>query len=167
MSGKKPGRPTGSADLLRLLPDGQVPERDVKIIENRYVKGLTLADSALEAGYLAETRAAAASYANGVIRRYRDSNPEFLRELGACGVSIHSVAQQIAEGLESTIFVKVRNGDGGEDLREVPDWAARHRFVETCLDIFGGRAPKRLEVAAEVTFEERLAALTADEDEAG
>jgi hypothetical protein len=163
----KPGRPTGSPDLLRLLPEGKVPERDAKILENRYVKGMTLADSALAAGVPAETRAQAASVANSVVRKYRDSNSEFLKALEEQGVSIHSVAEQIAEGLKSTTFIKMRTPDG-EELKEVPDWTARHRFVETAVDLFGGRAPRKIELEASLTFEERLLRLTeGDEDEAG
>ena len=47
----------------------------------------------------------------------------------------------------------------GSAVVMVADHSTRHKFLESALDIVGGRAPKRIEVE-NITFEQRLLAIT-------
>lgn len=155
---KRGGRRKGQADF-RILPPGHIPAKEAALLRARFVDGATLADAAMVAGYQCSNRQSAAVLASKVIEKHRNANGELMEALEQAGISVEELATKISEGLEATVTLQVGRGV----FRELPDHRTRHRYIETCLDIMGARAPKKVEVE-DVTFEQRLLAIiTADE----
>lgn len=152
----KGGRKPDSADF-RKLPPGQIPAKEAALLENRLIHGKTLADSALEAGYQCTSRDSAKNQALRVLNRHRDPNGELMKALQKVGVTVERLAQIIADGLKAEVAVK-----SGSDVVMVADHSTRHKYLESALDIVGGRAPKRIEVE-NITFEQRLRQITMKE----
>lgn len=147
------GRRQGTAEF-RNLPPGHIPEKEARLLENRFVHKMTLADSAFQAGFLARNRKAATETAARIVRRHTRENSEFVKGLDRVGVNVEALARVIAEGLQAESPLKQ-----GSEVVMVPDHDTRHKYVQTGLDILGARAKKRVEVES-LTFEQRLAALT-------
>jgi hypothetical protein len=94
----------------------------------------------------------AKQFGESLKKRYLDANGELLVALEDVGVDLRFVAKTIKEGLEATTFVKT----GKNVYTERSDANARHRYLETALDIIpGARSPKKIEVE-QLTFEKRV-----------
>lgn len=151
--GRKPGLPD-----TRDLPPGEIPEREAKVLENRFIKKMTLADAAKDAGFQCESRAALSTAAGRVIQKHREHNSELMQALELKGINAGRIAGVIDDGLNATVAAKK-----GSEIVMVPDHSTRHKFVETTLDIVGGRAPKKVEVQ-NLTFEQRLMQITIEDN---
>lgn len=149
---KKAGRKPGTS--APRVPPGQIPQREAKLLENRFLKGQTLADAALGAGYQASTRSSAKAMASAVVARHRDPNGELIRAMNTAGIDAELLANTLAAGLRATTTIK-----SGSEVVEVVDYGARHKYLESCIDILGSRAPKKIEIES-MTFEQRLLQIT-------
>ena len=152
--GRKPG--TTSTNRKKNDPETKIPPKEMRVLENRFIRKMTLADSAVEAGYRATSRESAAVMASQVVNKNTGSNGALTLALEAEGVTPERLAEIISAGLKAMKTVEVGKGEWVEQ----PDYLLRHKYLETALDITGARAPKRLEVKEEKTFEERLRELT-------
>lgn len=139
-------------------PEGLIPEREAKLLEGRFVHGMTLAESAKFAGYEGSVKSIVPQ-ACRTIQRHLDTNGEFIRSLQKVGIDPSSVSSKIKEGLEAKMYVKRKVDKDTEELVEVPDNHARHKFVETVIDVMGAKAPKKVEIEQK-TFEQRLLEIT-------
>lgn len=153
----KGGRPRGVADFRP--PPGQLDPREAQLLVNRYIHGMTLADSAMSAGYACSNRNSAASRAQKVIDKHRDGNSEFLAAIERAGISADELATKLSEGLNAMQTVRT----GEDSFEDKPDHRTRHKFLETALDIVGARAPKKVEIT-ELSFEERLFQIIAEDE---
>lgn len=157
---KKPGRKPGTSGIqIRTLPPGHIPERDMAVLHARFVEGKTLAEAGKAGGFNCTTENSFRCRATEVIKRHRDDpNSVLMQAIEKAGVNAAKFAEILAEGLAATVGVKVKEGDVSRVIA-VPDFGTRHKYLETGLDITGGRAPKKIEVSS-ISFEERLLRIT-------
>jgi len=146
------GRKKGTA--LSESISGEATQREIALLKNRFLKNMTLADSAVEAGYNVTTQGSAARVARQVIDKHKDRNSALIQALADEQITEKELAKIIASGLKAERPVKK-----GQDIEMVPDHDVRHKYLETALDITGSRAPKKVEIE-EITFEQRLLELT-------
>lgn len=95
---------------------------------------------------------AARTYVKHVKEKYSDSNGHLLVALENVGVDLNTVAGKIRDGLEADTTTK-----SGKDVVTVPDFKTRHKYLETALDIMGGRAPTKSVVESVQTHEKTVA----------
>jgi len=152
---------SGSGQLGRkkgtgvVVPDqGEIPHREAMLLENRFIKGMTLADSAIAAGYNVTSDSSAKTHASNVIKKHTDANSELIKSIKAKMITVDRIAGIIDDGLNAQVAIKT-----GSNFAMVPDHNTRHKFLETTLDIMGGRAPKKIEVEHK-SFEQRLIEIT-------
>lgn len=108
---------------------------------------------ALEAAGIPPMEAKAArNYVKHIKEKYVDSNGMLLVALEKTGVTLDTLASKIREGLEAETTVK-----SGKDVVTVPDYRTQHKYLETALDIVGGRAPTKSVVETVKTHEETVA----------
>lgn len=161
-SGK--GKRLKGVTSINKWPEGYVSPNEARFLENRFLRGMTIADAARDAKICVTTNENSLVTAGSkIIRKHRDNpNSAFAKALKARGISVDLLAEKIEEGLNSVQFIKIRKGKDEDELVEKPDQFARHRYVETTIDILGARAPKQVEVQ-NLTFEQRLLQLTIDD----
>jgi len=138
--------------------EGQIPEREMIVLEKRFVEGATLEECARAAGYEGNVGTMKVR-AHQIIDKHKNANGELLLAMSKRGIDAGTLADKIVEGLQSTMFVKKKVDKDREELVEVPDNHARHKFVETVVDISGARAPKKIEIESK-SFEQRLLEIT-------
>lgn len=140
------------------VPEGQILERDYKVLEGRFVHGMTLEESARHAGMEGNISTLKVQ-AHKIINKHKDANSELIKAMATVGINAESLAEDIRRGLQSTMFVKRKVSKDEEKLEEVPDFHARHKFVSTVIDVVGANAPKKIEIESK-TFEQRLLEIT-------
>lgn len=162
------GVPEGAREGKLSFPKGSVPPAEARLLVNRFVHRMTLAGAAEASGILPEdaTPKALERKASKVIRKHKDANSSFVQALEAKGLGPDHIVTKIAEGLDAKSHVKVKDAAGNEELVEVPDFNARHKYIETALDIHGAKASKKVEVT-NLTFEQRLLRITMGQDDGG
>jgi len=158
MNSKEDQAKGGRARSPRIEVEGTIPEKEMKVLEGRLVHGMTLEESAKYAGMEGNVSTMKVR-AHQIMKKHKDSNSELLQSMQRVGINADSLAEQIKAGLESTMFVKRKVTKDLEELVEVPDNNARHKFVETVVDVAGAKAPKKFEVETK-TFEQRLLEIT-------
>lgn len=164
---KNPRSRRGKPSFPKAAKKGQIPEKEAQVLINRFVHKMTLYDSAKNAGVTQSDKyRTVASAASHIIAKHRSANSEFLESLGDIGVDASLVAKKIKDGLDAKTVVKVRDGKDKDKLIVMPDRAVQHKFVETALDIYGAKAPKKIEVES-MTFEQRLTQVIDEEDDLG
>lgn len=151
----------GLEDAKRLALPGTIPLKEAKLLENRFVKGMTLAESARDAGYgtMTSTKNSLAVSAHGVIKRHKDMNSELLQSFARQGINPDTLTRKIMQGMNADMKVKRKVGKDLEVFETVPDQMARHKFVQTAVNIMGGEAPKKVDVEVK-SFEQRLMEIT-------
>lgn len=141
---------------------GEVTPMQYKVLENRLVHGMTFADSGYNAGMEGKYQTVA-NRSRKLVRAHQDANSKLVQSLMKRGVDLDKLAEKIAEGLECTTRVRRKVNRDQEELVEVPDNFSRHKFVETAVDIVGGKAPKKIEVEQK-SFEQRLLEITVKDE---
>ena len=104
-----------------------------------------------DAGYALSDKSAAA-VAQRIRNKYTDANGSLLVSLESHGVNLDRVASAINVGLNATRTVK-----SGKQVKVVPDFHTRHKYLETTLDVMGARAPKQIITHEHKTHEETVA----------
>jgi hypothetical protein len=135
------------------------PRRE-RLIENLLSqKFKTLKDAIIDAGYAEST---ATKVPSEIIGNYRFRTA--IRErMNEDGIDKKRLTKVLSEGLDATKVISaivVASSAGGikgaggmtKDLIEVPDFLARHKFLETALDLRGDYPDKKLDVS-HFTFE--------------
>lgn len=150
----KGARATGA----RVTEPGLIPEKEYKVLEGRLVHGMTLHQAAEFAGYEGNPSTMKVR-AHQILKKHRDANSELIQSMTRIGISPDSLAEKLKEGLESKMFVKKKISKDEETLVEVNDNHARHKFLETAVDVLGAKAPKKIEIEQK-TFEQRLLEVT-------
>jgi hypothetical protein len=107
---------------------------------------------AVAAAGIEMSRSNAAVYVEHIKRKYTDANGQLLVALENVGVDLGTVAQTISEGLKATNTVK-----SGQNVLHVPDFAVRHKYLETTLDVMGAKAPTKQVVETITTHEQTVA----------
>jgi len=92
-----------------------------------------------KAGYRPMTsESSAESFIRAVKKKYEDANGLLIAEMEQIGVTMGTVAERIKEGLEATTSKK-----SGKKVVEVPDFATRHKYLETVMSVHGSKKPER------------------------
>lgn len=114
--------------------------KQIAFIKNRLV-GMTPHEAALKAGY---TKQAAMNAERAIMNATgtRQALEDALRE---AGVDEKELAKLIKEGLGSTKPVIHE----GAIVGEYADYLTRKNYIDTILDITGGRAPKNVDVTSQ------------------
>lgn len=158
MNSPEDRRKGGLATGARIKEPGKIEEKEFKVLEGRLVHGMTLHEAALHAGYEGKESTLKVR-AHQIIKKHKDANSELIQAMTKVGIDADLLAQKIAEGLKSTTFVKRKVDRDSEELVEVADNHARHKFLETAVDVVGAKAPKKIEIEQK-TFEQRLLEIT-------
>lgn len=112
------------------MSDSQLTDLTVK--QQRFVQGYlsgkTITAAATEAGYSPSTAARGATE----LLRSPKVRTAIQTALEAAGITDERLAATISDGLEATKTAHIVHGGQMQTL-ESPDWAARHRFVDTSL----------------------------------
>ena len=132
-------------------------EQELAVLEAHKGRGLSLADSVVEAGYDVDSRESATSKGHHIIKKL-SSNERLQKAFEAQGIDVSLISKRIHEGLNATRMVK-----SGKELVEVDDLDTRHKYLDTAIDIIGAKAPKKVEVETK-TFEQRLFEITVKDD---
>jgi hypothetical protein len=112
--------------------------------------GKSAAMACKEAG-LAVHPSKAANYVDHIKAKYSDAQGNLLVELENVGVTFSKIADTIRGGLEATRPAKM-----GNQIIDKEDYATRHKYVETVLDIQGSRAPKHQVIDVVQTHEQTV-----------
>jgi hypothetical protein len=101
---------------------------------------------AVKAAGLSMNAKNAEAYVAHIKNKYTDARGGLLVELDKVGVNLTKVAETIRDGLSAEKAVKVKISKELEDVIMVPDAMARHRFLETTIDVMGAKAPDQVVV---------------------
>jgi len=129
-----------------------ITEKEARILGS-LVKGDSAVEAVASAGITTDKRSAV-EIAKHVRRKYTDHNGALVVALDSVGVNLTTIAQKVAEGLEAKKPVFA----GRKVVGHTPDLNMRHKYLETTLDIIGGRAPtKQITETTIKTHEETVA----------
>jgi len=141
-----------------------IPVQEALVIQG-VLAGKKPGEAVVDAGYGFSSKNAK-TFGENLIKKHTDVNGALIASLESVGVDLNFITGKIKEGMGATkalIIARTKEKDGTEQLEYVdaPDFATRHKYVETILDILpGARAAKKIEVT-QTTFEQK-AVLVAD-----
>ena len=101
--------------------------RERKFMKNLSL-GMTQREAAIKAGY---SKKSADSIASQKIKEIKVAG-SFCEILDKHGVTDDAIASVISEGIKAKRHVMV-----GDDVKELPDWIARHKFSDSALKVKG------------------------------
>ena len=158
-------------DLLQAkTPSGQkkppplIPVQEALVIQG-VLAGKKPGEAVADAGYGFNKKNAEA-FGKNLVAKHTDVNGALIASLESVGVNLDFLTGKIKEGMGASkplMVGKTKSKDGTEEMEyaNTPDYATRHKYVETVLDILpGARAAKKIEVT-QTTFEQK-AVLVAD-----
>lgn len=156
------GPPEGATPSQRppvVCKPGQIPEVEARVLVNRLVHKMPLHEAARAAGITSEAKEenqdkVLSKKATRIINKHKDANSAFLQAMQDEGIDAAFIVGKIKEGMNAVAHLRVKDG-----LEEVPDFNARHKYIETAIDIQGAKAPKKVEIE-QLTFEQRLLRIT-------
>jgi hypothetical protein len=143
---------TEDQELFPTVKDGLVgpiKPSDAAVLTG-IMEGKSPAVACKEAG-LAVHPSKASNYVDHIKSKYQDSQGNLLVELENVGVTFTKIAETIKGGLEATRPAKM-----GNLIIDKEDYATRHKYVETVLDIQGSRAPKHQIIDVVQTHEQTV-----------
>jgi hypothetical protein len=167
MKAKKPQK-------VKKLPATNLSPRRRKLLKN-VLSGeyKTKKDVILSAGYTEGTATKSAELILGNLR----FKSAMVQAMEAKGIDDARLAEKLDEGLEAnkviSAMVVAPNGEGmadasgvTKDFIEVPDYLARHKYLETALELRGDFPNKKVDVDLTVeSHEQRIARLRGEEEE--
>jgi hypothetical protein len=104
-----------------------------------------------DAGFPVSNRDAA-NIAESIKGKYMDANGKLLVALDKVGVTMETVAERLSDGLNATYAMK-----SGSEIKHIPDYNIRHKYLETTLDVMGAKAPTKSIVEQVKTHEQTIA----------